>query len=347
MAQDGADRPRPPALPFQKDAFPMTFVKASTLLRLADFAAARHRGVTLREIAEAFEVSHRTAQRMTSALHEAFPNSVTVEDDPDRQRRWILRETPLARMRLQGDVELEALDLAIARLRDSGDARQAQALSGLRDRLLAALPAQEARRIEAEAEAVLEAYGMAARPGPVVHVAPEVTEAITAAIRGPFRMLMTYGGSRRLVEPYGVLLGARRYLVARDMGDPKGLKHFRFDRVEAPEVTDQWFARDDGFDLAEHAARAFGSFQDERQYREVVWRFAPEAAEQAAGWRFHPEQATRSLPDGSLEVRFRAAGWLEMAWHLYQWGESVEVIAPDELARLVHPARRGDFDALP
>jgi predicted DNA-binding transcriptional regulator YafY len=328
----------------------MTFVKASTLLRLADFAAARHRGVTLREIAEEFEVSHRTAQRMTSALSEAFPNSVTVEDDLDRQRRWILRETPLARMRLQGDVELEALDVAIARLRDSGDTRQAQALSGLRDRLLAALPAQEARRIEAEAEAILEAYGMAARPGPVVRVAPGVTEAVTAAIRGPFRMLMTYGGSRRLVEPYGVLLGARRYLVARDMGeagDGSGLKHFRFDRIEAPEVTDQWFAREEGFDLSDHAARAFGSFQDDRQYHDVIWRFAPQAAEQAAGWRFHPRQETRALPDGSLEVRFRAAGWLEMAWHLYQWGESVEVIAPEALARLVHPARRGDFDALP
>ncbi|MFC7706210.1 hypothetical protein ACFQXB_18725 [Plastorhodobacter daqingensis] len=24
--------------------------------------------------------------------------------------------------------------------------------------------------------------------------------------------------------------------------------------------------------------------------------------------------------DGSLVVRFEAAGWLEMTWHLYQWG---------------------------
>jgi hypothetical protein len=36
-----------------------------------------------------------------------------------------------------------------------------------------------------------------------------------------------------------------------------------------------------------------------------------------------------------------------MAWHLYQWGESVEVVAPTGLANLVHSARRADFDALP
>lgn len=193
----------------------MSFEKASTLLRLADFTAARHRGVTLRDIAEAFDVSHRTAQRMTSALVEAFPHAVTVEDDPDRQRRWIMRETPLTRMRLKGDAELEAIDLAIARLKESGDVRQSRALESLRDRLPAALPVQEARRMEAEADAILEAYGVAARPGPVVTVASEVTDAVTAALRGPWRLLMTYGSARRLVEPYGVLLGARRYLVAR------------------------------------------------------------------------------------------------------------------------------------
>jgi predicted DNA-binding transcriptional regulator YafY len=325
----------------------MSFEKASTLLRLADFAAARHRGVTLRDIAEAFDVSHRTAQRMTSALVEAFPHAVTVEDDADRQRRWIMRETPLARMRLQGDAELEAIDLAISRMTESGDVRQARALAGLRDRLLAALPVQEARRIEAEADAILEAYGVAARPGPVVTVAFEVTEAVTAALRGPWRLLMTYGSARRLVEPYGVLLGARRYLVARDMAEPKVLKHFRFDRILAPEVTEEWFVRSPEFDLTAHAARAFGSFQDDSQYGDVIWRFAEEVAERAAEWRFHPTQTATRLPDGRLEVRFRASGWLEMAWHLYQWGESVEVVEPSGLADLVHPARRADFDALP
>lgn len=40
----------------------MPLVKASTLLRLAEFVAARYLGVTLREVAKAFDVSHRTAE---------------------------------------------------------------------------------------------------------------------------------------------------------------------------------------------------------------------------------------------------------------------------------------------
>ena len=52
-------------------------------------------------------------------------------------------------------------------------------------------------------------------------------------------------------------------------------------------------------------------------------------------------------PDGSLDVRFTASGHLEMCWHLYAWGDQVEVIEPAELARLVNPHRRDDFPGLP
>lgn len=36
-------------------------------------------------------------------------------------------------------------------------------------------------------------------------------------------------------------------------------------------------------------------------------------------------------------------GWTEMAWHFYQWGDTVEVIAPVELRRMVEGYRRNDF----
>jgi predicted DNA-binding transcriptional regulator YafY len=46
-------------------------------------------------------------------------------------------------------------------------------------------------------------------------------------------------------------------------------------------------------------------------------------------------------------VRFTASGHLEMAWHLYQWGDAVEVLAPPALKAMVDGFRRGDFPALP
>ena len=333
--------------PPRREGPAIAFSKAIDLLRLADLAMSRHRGVTLDDIAETFEVSHRTAQRMAQALSQAFLHAVEVTEDADRRRRWRMRETPLARLRLGGAEELEALELAAARLRAEGDALQAVRIESLRDRLLAALPSTDARRAEADAEAMLEAHGNAARPGPFVAIDVPTAEVVAQALRGPFRLRFRYMGELRLVEPYGILLGARRYLVARQQGKGPRLRHFRFDRIEDAEATEEWFARDADFSLADHAARAFGSFQDDDQYGEVVWQFAPEAADHAAEWQFHPRQSVTRLPDGSLEVRFAASGWLEMAWHLYQWGNSVEVIAPKELRDLVASWQRDDFDALP
>lgn len=323
------------------------YSKATDLLRLADLAFSRHSGVSLSDIQAEFGVVERTARRMVDALSAAFPHAVTVLEDTDRRKRWKLAEVPLSRLRLSGAGELEALETAIAALDGRGDALEARRLRGLRDRLVAALPASAARAAEADAEAVLEAHGQAARPGPAVRIAPEVFERIATALRGPFRLRMSYGGTAREVEPYGVLLGARRYLIAREPAAGGRLKHFRFDRIEAPEVTDVWFAKDPDFSLKSHAARAFGSYQDESQFGRVTWRFLPEAAAQAEEWEFHPGQTATRAQDGSLVVTFEASGWLEMAWHLYMWGDAVEVIEPQGLARIVEGWQRRDFEALP
>jgi predicted DNA-binding transcriptional regulator YafY len=77
------------------------------LIRLARLAAARRRGISLDEICAEFGVSHRTAQRLTDALEDAFVNVVT-EDGEDRKRRWRLAEPQLDRLQLREETGLEA-----------------------------------------------------------------------------------------------------------------------------------------------------------------------------------------------------------------------------------------------
>ena len=216
------------------------------------------------------------------------------------------------------------------------------------------MPEAAARRAEVNADALLEAQGLAARPGPRSPAPPGIEEAVSEALIGPTMLRIHYRGlhdaeaRERVVAPHGLLIGQRRYLVAKAADDMEGpMRHFRLDRIEAAEVLGESFPREPGFDIAAHARRAFGAFQREEEYGEVVWRFAPRAAEHARGFEFHPERVMEDQPDGSLVVRFHAAGWLEMCWHLYQWGDAVEVLAPEALRDMVHPWRRRDFPALP
>ena len=46
-------------------------------------------------------------------------------------------------------------------------------------------------------------------------------------------------------------------------------------------------------------------------------------------------------------MHYRAAGLLEMAWFLYQWGDAVEVLEPAALRAMVEGYRLSDFPALP
>ena len=75
----------------------MSFAKAQDLIRLARLAATRRTGIGLDEICEEFDISHRTAQRMTDALETVFAN-VEVMDGPDRRRRWRVADTMLDRL---------------------------------------------------------------------------------------------------------------------------------------------------------------------------------------------------------------------------------------------------------
>ncbi len=125
------------------------------------------------------------------------------------------------------------------------------------------------------------------------------------------------------------------------------IQHFRLDRITSARLEAQSFRRDPDFSLDDHAASAFGSFHDAEEFAETIWRFSAAAAPVAREFIFHPRQELTENDDGSLTVRFAASGHLEMAWHLYAWGDQVEVLAPERLRGMVMAHRRGDFPALP
>ena len=326
--------------------------KALDIMRLAEEAAARPDGISLVQMTEIFGVNLRTAQRMSRALEDAFP-MVQTYTDGDRRKWWQLSDHRLLRMQGLRDSELSALDMSIRRAERDGALTEVAAPTSLRNRLLATMPTPLARRAEVDAEAVLEARGHACRPGPRARYDAWILGVIDAALKGPFMMEIDYAGARdatprsRAVEPYGVLFGMRCYLIARVSENDAACRHFRLDRISRASLLPTSFVRDPGFDLATHSAQAFGSFHSEAEYGPVVWCFAPSAAAVARDFVFHPDQQVEPEADGSLTIRFTAGGWLEMAWHLYQWGDTVEVIAPPELRTMVDAHRRGDFPALP
>lgn len=330
----------------------MSFAKAQELLRLA-MLATRGSGVSLEEIVEEFAVSHRTAQRMTDALQTAFPQTEPI-DGNDRKRRWRIHARQIAPLLTPSAEELAALATAINELDASQMTSEAASLRQLQSKVRALLPPGAGSRLAVDEEALLEALGHAARPGPQPAMNGEVNAAISEALKGPFLLRIVYRRrsqdkpTERVVAPHGLLLGVRRYLVARDTAKKANapLQHYRVEEIYSAEVLDQSFDIEPSFDIRKHAEKGFGSYESAAQHGDVVWRFTAEAAPHARRFVFHPSQTIEEEADGSLLVRFKASGHLEMCWHLYSWGRSVDVLQPAALREMVQGHQR-TFEALP
>ena len=312
----------------------MRYGRVEDLLKLAAMMQGSAEGVSLNDIEKDFDVSRRTAERMRDAVLRAFPQAEKASGAEDKFKRWRITAGTLNRQIAFSAAELGELRLAAARLKEDGLPERAALLQGLADKVAALMPEKGKRGIETDLEVMLESEGLAMRPGPRARIAGGVLAALRNAILGCRRIRLHYRSrntgarSTQPVEPYGILYGSRPYLVALNRNEWSGdFRLFRLSGIERVEDMGEGFARRDDFSLADYAAQSFGVFQEDPV--DVVWKFTAQAAPDAREYIFHPTQVLEEQPDGSLIVKFRAGGLREMAWHLYTWGDAVEVLEPE------------------
>lgn len=313
----------------------MRHEKATRLLELARMMAASAEGLTLDEMSQGLGVGRRTAERMRDAVADAFPQMEIVEDPPTKRFRIPsgldgIFQAPTAE-------EFAALHAAADNFRASGQGGRAGALMSMEQKVLSAIRAGTRRKLAPDLEALLEAETMAVHAGPRPFEDEQVLGAVREAIKSLKRLRFRYlGGSSpgrvREVTPFGLLFGRSNYLVASE-GDSTVPRTWRLDRIADIEVSETSGSRPEDFSLQAFMNRSFGIYQDEVE--QVRLRIHPHGADEARGWRFHPTQAIEDLPDGSVLVKFEAAGMRELAWHLFTWGDKVEILSPDRLRHIM------------
>jgi predicted DNA-binding transcriptional regulator YafY len=308
----------------------MRYAPAERLLRLARHLAGTRTGLTLDEMATELEVGRRTAERLRDSLVAMFPQ-LDWWDDEERVRRWRLPGSALV-----GVIELRAeavaaIETAARECEARGEADRAASLREASTTLRAVMRPDALRKVEPDIAALMEAEGIAMRPGPRPVIAAGVLPTLRRAILGMQLVVVRYASTdspepaARILCPYGLLHGGRGWLVAH-VDDLPEMRLWRLDRIVSVDLLDRGFQRREDFSLPDYSARSFGVFQEEPV--DVVLRFEPEAAVDAANWLFHPSQVLEHDGAGSLKVRFQAGGLQEMCWHLFTWGEAVEIIEP-------------------
>ncbi|WP_332765398.1 helix-turn-helix transcriptional regulator [Phenylobacterium sp.] len=313
----------------------MRHEKAARLLELARMLASSAEGLTLDEMADQMGVGRRTAERMRDAVRDAFPQLEEVDDPPTKRFRIPsgldgIFQAPTAD-------EFAALRAAAEQYRQAGSKTRAGALLSLEQKVLSAIRAGARRKLAPDLEALLEAETMAIHAGPRPFEDEIVLGAVREAIKSLRRLRFRYAGGSspgrlREVTPFGLMFGRSNYLVGAE-GDSVEPRTWRLDRVREIAVSEAAGSRPPEFSLREFMNRSFGIYQDEVE--QVELRVRPHGAEEAMGWRFHPTQSLEPLADGGVMVRFTAGGMRELAWHLFTWGDKVEILGPERLKAMM------------
>ena len=292
-------------------------------------------GLTLDDIKTELSVSRRTAERMRDAVDWAFGPLEVVPVDENR-KHWRLRSDALRRLVAITAEEFTSLATAAGSLEQTGLPEHASRLRDIEAKLRAIQREDVLDLLDADLDTLLQAEGLAMRPGPRQPVDRELLALLREAILTSRKVECCYFArttgrrSDQLIEPYGLLYGNRAFLVGKtDWDDEPHL--WRLAAMKDVHLSGESFERDPAFDLQEFAKRSFGTFQ-EKTFK-VALRFDAEAAPDASTFVFHPDQSVERHESGTLTVRFKAGGTHEMCWHLLTWGERVTIVKPARLRR--------------
>jgi len=127
----------------------------------------------------------------------------------------------------------------------------------------------------------------------------------------------------RTVEPYGLVLQAGVWLLTAYCRLRQEIRHFRLDRMKELRLTDEPYARPEGFDIQQYRPA-------DRRETMVELRFEPHLArrlKENRSFYMHEERITEEALYQTLRVN-RIEDVLP--W-IMSWGSAVQVIAPSSL----------------
>lgn len=322
------------------DVAVMRYDKTRKVLELARALASSAEGLTLDEMCRVTRCERRTVERMRDAIREVFPQMEEIPDYPTK--RFRIPSGLDGFFQDPTTEELSDLGLATAELREAGAVSRSESLAGLERKIRAAMRHARRRATETDVEALLRAERIAVQAGPRPAEAPEVLMVIRLALLGMKVLRFVYhGGSKRGasrdVVPYGIIFGRMNYLIGAEAGTTKP-KHWRLDRIEKLQCLGTTAAPPADFDLVAFANTPFAYFEGPQE--DVVLRVLPSGMDDFKNHRFHSSQTVEDHPDGGVIVRFRASGMLELAWHLFTWGNKIEIVEPSSLRhQITHELR--------
>ena len=301
------------------------FSRITDLIELIIFMSSKLNGVSLTDIQERFNVSRRTAERMRDSVMLALPQVDEIETN-ERIKRWGFTSYTLSELVYFNSDEIAFLE----KLKTNCDDVAQKEL----DDIITKLKASNRRKIqdaEDRVELLLKSEGYAISQSQSYKVDFKFVSDIRLGIKECRKLTATYNDKERSLIPLGLIYGEKVFLVAKEDGKGDKIYQYALHKFKDLKVSYNNFKSQE-FNLKEYSQKSFGVYQNKLMNVELL--FSKEKAEDVLNYNFHPTQKIKENEDGTITVKFKASGELEILWHIFKWGNSVKIVAPKELKKL-------------
>ena len=300
--------------------------KANEIIELAILMQNSYIGLTLDDIAKEFECSRRSAERMKAVLVEKFGSKIEeVSSFNDKKKRWRFKKGTMNWL-----INFTPADFA--NLEQCKKSFKSPAKQKEIDELMEKIKALNPENIsDVDIDEILSNQAYVIRQGfrDNIKLLPlETLQQINDSILCQKQIRINYYDQEYTLNPYGILYSDRAYLIAYNT-KAKAIWTFRISKIKEITLTDNYFEKEDDFDLKEYCARSFGVFQGE--IFDVLLQFNKEAVEDVKDYFFHPTQVGKLEKDGSYTLSLIASGEYEIITELLKWRDSVKILAPESL----------------
>lgn len=306
--------------------------KTADIIQLATILQNSYCGKTIDEIAEEFECSRRSAERMKALLEELFPEKLEEVQCNDKKKRWRFKKGTmnfLVSFTSQDFANLELLRKLIT------DGTKQKEISELIEKIKVITPQTNSRALDTDISAIMETEGYAVRQYSTVKVDVKELEKIREALITMKKIQFDYeidGETKSIIlNPYGLIILNKYYLVGFNEYK-QGIRQYLVNKVRNVKILDEYYEMQDEFNLSEYANNSFGVYQEEPM--NVVLEFKEAVADEVLNYHFHPTQKIKQLDNGNIAVKFRAGGTQAICHELFKWGENIAEIKPTSLKKM-------------
>ncbi len=301
-------------------------------------------GYSIQDIQDELDVSRRTAFRIKNIITEIFETE-EVQNPYSQIKKWRLKRGTLDRILAFSTDEIAALEDCQSYMKNQNYTNRCDLFPDI----IRKMKFTTTGGTKNDVEALLQLQGYAVHQAPKIKLDKNSLEKISEAILSQKYLSFRYKNNKgeekqRKVEPYAVIYSEYTYLVAKDEG-ASVYKHFLLYKMQNIRVLDEYFDRDDNFNLQKHLSKAFGAFQDTKPMK-IELLFSEKLKEIIENYSLHPTQKIIPNPDGTTTVIFEAGGTYEICWFLFRWGKDVQIIKPKELKDIYKKMLQNVIDEL-